>query len=241
MVGHLPLEEVILVRVQVWQPTRAPEFVKGLERSGRVRVPGKATKSCIARDTSKLLIFPYQRYNVNIMKNSKYIYAIIVLVIILITGYFLFNNRKPTAEINSSITTNPTITSIKSDQDLKNPTDKTSYPVGSYNVFITQTGGIGSTIQPKIKVYNANTGSELKPVENYVYYMFFAQKTSGDTLSSYCALNSLSSFHPINVKSTSGNNISQVPNIGKDPKSDNSINMLLNKDENNLSFVCIPW
>jgi len=180
----------------------------------------------------------------NNKKENKPNYVLIVLctlVSILIASYFLFNNKKPIAEINSNTIVKPVITTIKSDQDFKNPTDKTAYPVGSYNVFITQTGGIGSIIQPKIKVYNANTGSELKPAENYVYYMYFAQKTSGDTLSSYCALNSLSSFHPVNVKSTSGNNISQVPNIGKDPKSDNSINMLLDKDENDLSFVCIPW
>lgn len=175
------------------------------------------------------------------MKNNKYIYVVIVLIIILITSYFLFKNKRPLAEINSDITTNPTITSIKSDQDSKNPTDKTAYPVGSYNVFITQTGGIGSTIQPKIKVYNSNTGAELKPAESYVYYMFFAQKTSGDTLSAYCSLNSLSSFHPVNVKSTSGNNLSSDETVKDNPKADNSINMLLDKDENNLSFVCVPW
>lgn len=180
-------------------------------------------------------------WKINSMKNNKYIYAIIVLVIISVAGYFLFNNKKITTEINSGISEKPAITTIKSEQDLKNPTDKTAYPVGSYNVFITQTGGIGSTIQPKVKVYNSNTGTELKPAENYVYYMFYAQKTSGDTLSAYCALNSLSSFHPINVKSTSGNKISSVPNTDNDPKSDNSINMLLDKNENNLSFVCIPW
>ena len=177
------------------------------------------------------------------MKNTKVNKSIIVIlcVVVVILIVVFSSNSKSSKQSQQDTNIKPLITSIKSDQDLKNPTDKTAYPVGSYNVFITQTGGKGSTIQPKIKVYNSNTGSELKPAENYVYYMFFAQKTLGDTLSAYCALNSLSSFYPINVKSTSGNNISQVPNIEKDPKSDNSINMLLDKDENNLSFVCVPW
>ncbi len=187
------------------------------------------------------------------MKNKNIIILCVLVGILIIVVLYTTSKSSKKEDVIPNTTTPQTQTKPKD-------TSTKTYPVGSYSVFITQTGGIGSVVQPKVKVYNASTGSELKPADNYIYYMFFAKKTSGDTLSSYCSLNSLSSFHPVDIKSTSGNSISyiskdlivefpavkdqvsSVPNPQQsNPKSDNSINMFLDKDENDLSFVCIPW
>lgn len=165
------------------------------------------------------------------MKNNKYIYAIIVLVIILVAGYFLSNNKKLTTETISDVATKPAITTIKSEQDLKNPTDKTAYPVGSYKVFIEQYGKVGSSIPPKIKVYNANTGSDLNPVEDYVFYKFWGVKKSEDAIAVYCL--PMAQYDPTEVKSASDSEIHMPP-------VSSSLDMYLDHDTNYLSFVCVP-
>jgi len=116
------------------------------------------------------------------------------------------------------------------------------YPIGSYKVFLEQSGNTGSVIAPKFSVYNAVSGEEIKSIDSYVFYKFFGTKIKDDSISVNCA--NPQAYYPSEPKSTSGNELTiwgnSAINPNNDPSLDTSIDMYLDKDVNNLSFICIP-
>jgi len=160
--------------------------------------------------------------------NKKAVIGTLILVVLLLVSYLVYTKHK---DLGVSVQTVP----VQSNLGL----ESTSYPVGSYKVFVEQIGGAGSKVQPKISVYNAINGDSLRPVEDYVYYSFYSNKNPNDALAINCA--NIKAYYPVDEKSTSNSTLWKNPyNTNHDPNTDSAISIYLEKEINNLSFVCVP-